>query len=234
MTSAYAFELCDLAFSWQKNTPATLDIPSLSLPLGKSLFIHGASGSGKSTLLNILSGVLVAQRGEVKLLGQPFSSLSNRKRDQIRSDHLGYIFQQFNLLPYLSVLENVLLPIKISALRRRGHSRHSIALIDEAKHWLTQLKVPENLFQEKISRLSVGQQQRVAAARALIGSPEIIIADEPTSSLDQKNVDNFMAVLVDQCSSIGSSLVFVSHDLNLVPYFDTSFALQTSPAGSDL
>ena len=234
MTSAYAFELSGLVFSWKKKTPVILDIPSLSLPLGDSLFIHGASGSGKSTLLNILSGVLVAQQGEVKLLNQPFSAVSNRKRDQIRSDHLGYIFQQFNLLPYLSVLENVLLPIKISSVRRRGHSRHSTTLINEAKHWLTQLKVPDNLFQEKISRLSVGQQQRVAAARALIGSPEIIVADEPTSSLDQNNVDNFIAVLVEQCSAIGSSLVFVSHDLNLLPYFDTSFALQASPTGSDL
>jgi len=227
MPSADALHVSNLIFAWTKTAPPTLDIPSLSIPRGNSLFIHGASGSGKSTLLNILSGVIGAQHGDVNLLGKPFSTLSHRRRDQIRADHVGYIFQQFNLLPYLSVIDNVLLPTRISSVRRRGLPRHSQKLVDEAKHWLTQLKVAEHLFDEKVSRLSVGQQQRVAAARALIGSPEIVIADEPTSALDQQNVDNFMNVLVAQCKSINSSLVFVSHDLNLSPYFDATFALKS-------
>ena len=228
MKQRYALEVSDLNFSWHKNSPAILDIKSLSISLGQSLFIQGSSGSGKSTLLNLLSGVLKSEKGSISLLGQPFSSLSNAKRDQFRANHIGYIFQQFNLLPYLSVIDNVLLPVKLSVTRRKGERHNASTLIDEAKHWLNQLRVPENLFYEKVSRLSIGQQQRVAAARAMIGSPEIIIADEPTSALDHDNVHNFMDVLVNQCQEIKSSLVFVSHDTQLGDYFDQTYSLNHS------
>lgn len=232
MTSAYALEVNNLQFSWQANMPTTLDIAHLSVIQGESLFIQGPSGSGKSTLLNLLSGVLSTQTGNINLLDQSFSTLKDQKRDQFRADHIGYIFQQFNLLPYLTVIDNVLLPVKLSAARRHGESKHSPKLVDEAKHWLSQLRVPDNLFNEKVSKLSIGQQQRVAASRAIIGSPEIIIADEPTSALDQQNVDNFMNVLVKQCKHIGSTLIFVSHDHHLSKFFNNTYLLKSNQGGA--
>lgn len=234
MRTEQALQVTNLAFSWAKQSAPILNIPSLQLARGQSLFIQGPSGSGKSTLLNLLSGVLQAPTGDIRLLDQPFSSLSQNKRDEFRANHIGYIFQQFNLLPYLSVLDNILLPVKLSAKRRSGQAKNAQAFVDEAKHWLTQLQVPINLLHEKVSRLSIGQQQRVAAARAMIGSPEIIIADEPTSALDQQNIDNFMQVLTTQCQAIHSSLIFVSHDLTLATHFDQSFSLAeniTPPEG---
>lgn len=228
MTTKYAFELNKLKFSWQTDHPPILDIPHLSVKYGESLFIEGKSGSGKSTLLNLLSGVLTPQKGDIKLLDQPFSTLKNSPRDQFRADHIGYIFQQFNLLPYLSVIDNVLLPIKLSDARRNKKQNSATTLVDEAKHWLDQLRVPTNLLHEKVSRLSIGQQQRVAAARAIIGSPEIIIADEPTSALDDENAHNFMEILVTQCKQLGNSLIFVSHDLKLADYFDNKYILKST------
>ncbi len=231
MTSDDALKVRDLRFSWDTRTADILNIKNLDVPMGRSLFIHGPSGSGKSTLLNLLSGVLSVQHGTIQLLGQEFSSLRAAKRDKLRADHIGYIFQQFNLLPYLSVLDNVTLPTKISTQRRQGKTQHARALTEEAEHWLAQLQVPRSVFSQPVSRLSVGQQQRVAAARALIGSPEIIIADEPTSALDQQNIDNFMTVLTQQCRSIGSSLLFVSHDMQLAGFFDATYDLHPSTPG---
>jgi len=227
MTTPLALQVNDLVHTWRHHKVPTLNIPDLQLARGESLFIQGPSGSGKSTLLNLFSGVLGVQKGSIDLLGLPFSSLSNGRRDEFRANNLGYIFQQFNLLPYLSVLENVLLPVKISKPRRGEQQNNLLALKEEAEHWLSQLQVPSALYGEKITCLSIGQQQRVAAARAMIGSPDIIIADEPTSALDQQNIDNFMSVLVQQCNQIGSSLIFVSHDQSLSSYFDNHFTLQT-------
>ncbi|MFQ3282737.1 ABC transporter ATP-binding protein [Reinekea sp.] len=234
MNTYNAFEVNELVYSWKPTSAPILNIEKLSVKIGESLFIQGNSGSGKSTLLNLLSGVLSPQKGKITLLDQPFSSLGSSARDQFRADHIGYIFQQFNLLPYLSVIDNVLLPVKLSALRRNATSKNSPALIEEAKHWLDQLKVPSHLFNETVSRLSIGQQQRVAAARAIIGSPEIIIADEPTSALDHDNVHNFMEVLVNQCQSIKSSLIFVSHDTRLSSYFDHVYSLNKTTTGDSL
>jgi putative ABC transport system ATP-binding protein len=226
MANSFALQVTDLTYTWKDQKKPTLEIPELNLDRGESLFIQGPSGSGKSTLLNLFSGVLSVQKGSIELLGSSFSTLNNEKRDEFRANHLGYIFQQFNLLPYLTVLENVLLPVKISKKRRGGNRINLPELKDEAEHWLSQLKVPRSLYHEKITRLSIGQQQRVAAARAMIGSPEIIIADEPTSALDQNNIDNFMSVLVEQCNLLGSSLIFVSHDQSLSSYFDKHFTLK--------
>ncbi len=223
-----SLELQQLTYGWP-NQANIIDIPALTLLLGESLFVQGSSGSGKSTLLNLLSGVLTPRSGTVRLLEREFSSLKLRKRDQFRADHIGYIFQQFNLLPFLSVIENVLMPCHMSDLRRDVKTVNLAQLNEIAIDWLTRLNVPPALHHEKVIRLSIGQQQRVAAARALIGSPEIIIADEPTSALDQDNVDTFMAVLTEQCQSIGSSLIFVSHDRHLEKYFNHSLHLGLTP-----
>jgi putative ABC transport system ATP-binding protein len=170
-------------------------------------------------LLGLLAGVLQAQQGCVSVLGTDWARLGASRRDAARADHVGYIFQQFNLLPYLSVLDNVRLPCRFSALRARR------APDGAAQHLLQRVELPEALWTKPAAELSVGQQQRVAAARALIGVPEIVIADEPTSALDAALRDGFMALLLGATRDSGSTLVFVSHDERLAERFDGRLSL---------
>jgi putative ABC transport system ATP-binding protein len=213
-----AVSISNIRFRWRAGHSPTLDIGSLEIPDGGRLFLHGASGSGKSTLLNILAGVLVPECGSVQCLGREINTLSNRERDRFRADHVGMIFQQFNLVPYLSVLENVLLPCHFSA-RRRGNTDASGPSIDEARQLLNHLELDGAVEARTVTELSVGQQQRVAAARALIGRPELIIADEPTSALDADRRGQFLGLLLGKCEALGSTLLYVSHDLSLSGYF---------------
>lgn len=230
MTQALTVE--GLAFRWHAQAEPILSISNLELALGDSLFVQGASGSGKSTLLNLLAGVLVPGEGRISLLDKPVSTWKGKDRDRFRAEHIGYIFQQFNLLPYLTVLGNVQLPGRLSKRRGQRALQHHASLEAAAEHWLARLNIPQAHWHRKVASLSVGQQQRVAAARALIGSPELVIADEPTSALDQDNVDNFMQVLTDQCRAIGSSLVFVSHDRHLSAWFDQTLTLSAQTEDS--
>jgi putative ABC transport system ATP-binding protein len=209
-------ELRDVRYAWPGG-PDCLDIPLLALRPGRTHFLHGPSGCGKSTLLGLMAGVLLARQGTVSLLGQGWATLPAGRRDARRADHVGVIFQQFNLLPYLSVQGNVLLPTRFSALRARRCSGSPAA---SAAALLTRVGLPAPLHGRRADALSVGQQQRVAAARALIGSPELVIADEPTSALDAARRDDFMALLREACAAAGSTLVFVSHDERLAAGFD--------------
>ena len=220
--------LHQLRFAWPRAPRDTLAIDSLHIAAGQTVFLHGPSGCGKSTLLGLLAGVLVPTAGEVRLLGQPWSTLGGAARDRLRADHVGYIFQQFNLLPYLSVLDNVRLPCRFSA--RRAQRAGDVTA--RAHELLTQIGLPEDHWPRRADELSVGQQQRVAAARALIGTPELVIADEPTSALDADLRDAFMSVLLAQCRAAGSTLVFVSHDERLAAPFDQRLSLpQLNHAG---
>lgn len=206
-------QLADLRFDWG-DTPC-LDIAAFELAASEAVFLHGASGSGKSTLLNLLAGVLLPRAGELRVLGASLPALSGVARDRFRADHIGLIFQQFNLIPYLSVLDNVLLPCRFSARRReRAGDPHA-----SAAHLLAQLDLDRALWTRPATALSVGQQQRVAAARALIGAPELIIADEPTSALDAERQTAFLDLLMRECAASGAALVFVSHDLRLAGRF---------------
>ena len=162
--------------------------------------------------------MLVADEGRVCLLGHDWSKLSGAARDRCRVAHVGYIFQQFNLLPYLSVVGNVLLPCRFSARRREQASRQRGAR-EEAEHLLDQMGLDRKLWQRQAMQLSVGQQQRVAAARALIGQPEVVIADEPTSALDEDRREAFLDVLLTACAENDSALVFVSHDQRIAQRF---------------
>ncbi|WP_166363199.1 ABC transporter ATP-binding protein [Pseudomonas akapageensis] len=218
-------ELTDLSFSWP-GQPALLDIPAFRLEPGETLFLKGPSGSGKTTLLGLLGGVQKPDHGSIRLLGQELTALSLAARDHFRVDHTGYIFQQFNLLPFLSVRENVELPCRFSRLRaRRAEQRHGS--IDQAAASLLAhlgLKDPA-LLARRADTLSIGQQQRVAAARALIGQPELVIADEPTSALDADAREAFIRLLFAECREAGASLLFVSHDQSLAPLFDRHLSL---------
>jgi putative ABC transport system ATP-binding protein len=218
-------ELQDLRFRWPGATADTVAIDALRIEAGRSVFLHGPSGCGKSTLLGLLAGVLLPQQGQVRLLGTEWAALSSARRDAFRARHVGYVFQQFNLLPYLSVLDNVLLPCRFSAERRARAAATAGSLDAAAKSLLDQVGIGQPLWTRAASLLSVGQQQRVAAARALIGSPELLIADEPTSALDAALRDGFMDLLLTQCRATGSTLVFVSHDERLAAHFDERVSL---------
>ena len=224
MTQAL-IELSDLSFSWPGH-PVLLDIPAFRLEAGETLFLKGPSGSGKTTLLGLLGGVQKANSGSIRLLGQELSELGSGARDRFRVDHTGYIFQQFNLLPFLSVRENVELPCHFSKLRAsRAVQRHGS--VDNAARTLLAhlgLKDPA-LLGRRADSLSIGQQQRVAAARALLGQPELVIAAEPTSALDADAREAFIQLLFAECREAGASLLFVSHDQSLAPLFDRHLSL---------
>jgi putative ABC transport system ATP-binding protein len=216
-------ELSGVRFAWRPKGPVVLAIDELAVGRGERLFLKGPSGSGKSTLLNLLGGVTVARRGEVSVLGQPMAGLSGSRRDRFRADHIGYIFQLFNLVPYLTAIDNVLLSLRFSRVRRERAAR--AGLRPEAERLMESLGLAKGLAHRKATDLSVGQQQRVAAARALIGSPELVIADEPTSALDADARRAFIELLDAECRARGSTLIFVSHDASLEPLFDRSLSL---------
>jgi putative ABC transport system ATP-binding protein len=210
-----------LRYRWPGAAADTLDIESLSVDAGEAVFLHGPSGCGKSTLLGVLAGVLPARPGAVNVLGLDWAALPAGRRDGSRAEQIGFIFQQFNLLPYLSVLDNVLLPCRFSPQRalRAG------ALVPAAQALLERVGLAAALWAAPAGTLSVGQQQRVAAARALIGAPPLVIADEPTSALDAALRDSFMDLLLGACRGAGSTLVFVSHDERLAGRFDRRVSL---------
>ncbi|USX23670.1 ABC transporter ATP-binding protein [Oxalobacteraceae bacterium OTU3REALA1] len=219
-----AVVLDGLRFAWPGAPDACLDIPEFAIAPGERLFLHGPSGCGKSTLLGILAGVIAPAAGAVRIGGIDVAALPAGARDRFRADHVGIVFQQFNLLPYLSILDNVLLPCRFSARRRGRAAQGGADPRAEADRLLGRLGIDPALRQRPVAELSVGQQQRVAAARALIGAPDLIVADEPTSALDARNQRHFLDLLLAECAA-PSALVLVSHDLRLAERFDRSVAL---------
>lgn len=219
-------DIADLVFRWRPAEPPVLDIAALSVGRLESVFLRGASGSGKTTLLNLLAGVAVPQSGNVRVLGTDIASLSGPRRDRFRADHVGFIFQQFNLVPYLGLVENVVLPCRFSTARRQRAAERGGTIEAEARRLLSAMRLDvAALARRPVSQLSVGQQQRVAAARALIGAPEIVIADEPTSSMDEDAREAFLSLLFDEVGRAGATLVFVSHERSLEPMFGRVVAL---------
>lgn len=215
-------EISKLSFRWDQHQPP-LAYPDIALASGTHLFLRGPSGSGKSTLMSLVGGLILPQAGSVRVLGTDLATLTGGQRDRFRADHLGVIFQQFNLVPYLTPLDNVLLPCRLSRKRR---ARTSPSASEQATFLLNALGIPDTQWRRPVTRLSVGQQQRVAAARALIGTPELILADEPTSALDTDNRDRFIELLLQLAAKQQSSVVFVSHDQSLAGRFDQQIALE--------
>ncbi len=216
-SSLPVINLNNVTFQWPNSDTPTLDIEQLSVTANEHVFIKGPSGCGKSTLLSLLTGINAATQGQVELLGSNLTELSSSQRDRFRADNIGYIFQQFNLLPYLSVVENVILPCQFSHQRKQNVSG---SLIQRANELLDKLHLPQAVRQKPVIDLSIGQQQRVAAARALIGEPKVVIADEPTSALDYDNRSAFIELLMEEANRVGSTLVFVSHDPTLESLFE--------------
>lgn len=203
----------NLEFSYDQRT-ALLKIPVLNIKSGEKVFIYGPSGHGKSTLLNILTGVLPHQKGELEVLGVDYTKAKAGHKNKLRAKEIGYIFQNFNLIPYLNVEENILLPATLY-----GRSDSRLRPQQECEELMQLLNMTEHR-NKRPSQLSLGQQQRVAQARALLGGPKLLIADEPTSSLDEQNTKDFMQLLVKSCDAKNITLIFVSHDQRLKQYFD--------------
>ena len=213
-------DIKNICFRWKNSGSLLLNLPEFKIEKHEHVFLQGRSGSGKSTLLALVGGILVSESGTLKVLGQDIKNFTRSGRDSFRVDHLGFIFQLFNLLPYLSIEENVMLPLSFSSIRAKRAGRTKIDQFKEAKRLLKALALEKQLAEKSpVTELSVGQQQRVAAARALIGNPELIIADEPTSALDADLRHSFLELLFGECKKAGSTLLFVSHDSTLSDLF---------------
>lgn len=214
-----------IRFSWPNGSGDVLNIPELVVREKEKVFLQGSSGSGKTTLLSLLGGVITPQTGEVSIIDTRINLLKPVLRDSFRADHIGFVFQMFNLIPYLSLVDNVTLSCRFSAKRhKKATENHNLQ--EEARRLLHHLKLdPVKLGNRPVTELSVGQQQRVAVARALIGRPELIVADEPTSALDADARFSFLELLFEEIKLSGSSLIFVSHDLALKEKFDRLIAM---------
>ncbi len=213
--------LNQIEYRWPGQDEPVLQIEEFSLQRGEALFLHGPSGSGKSTLLALIGGLVRPDRGSIQFLGKDLARLSGSARDRFRAEHLGVIFQQFNLLPWLDVRANVALPCRFSKPRAKRAE-----VIDAAVTSLLEaMDLEPELWNKRADTLSVGQQQRVAAARALIGKPALILADEPTSALDSDRRQAFLDLLFAQAKAAGSAILFVSHDRELAERFDRQLSL---------
>jgi len=222
--SGFAIQLDNVEFSWPSGT-RVLEVRQFSVEPRERVFLHGPSGSGKSTLLGIVGGILKPQVGQVRVLDASLTSLTAAQRDRFRGEQIGFIFQMFNLIPYLTVTENVLLPLGFS--NGRAQRLESADASAEAARLLQALGLSDpGIAKRRVTDLSVGQQQRVAAARALIGRPPIVIADEPTSSLDADMRTDFLRLLMNECATHGTTLLFVSHDMALAGMFDRTVRIR--------
>jgi len=216
MTETHTIAIKDLRFSWPRSSEPMLVINDWQLRQGQRLFLYGRSGSGKSTLLNLIAGILEPQQGNIEIDGNNIAQLGARQRDQFRAKNVGIIFQQFNLIPYLSVVDNVRLGQTFSG---------SVYEHERLVQLIEKLGLPPDILQQQANQLSVGQQQRVAVIRALYHQPKLIIADEPTSALDAETRDEFIQLLLEQSTDNNSTVLFVSHDKNLARHFDQQLDL---------
>ena len=220
----HAIKLSRLSHAWP-GQPALFEIDHLSVDQGKHLFIQGPSGCGKSTLLSLLAGVQAVQAGDCYVLGHNMAAMSAVERDRLRGEHMGVIFQQFNLLPYLDMQANVFLPTKLFPSRAAAASANWGGPHNQAIALAQQLGLSEKMWHQPVNQLSVGQQQRVAAVRALMGAPQLVIADEPTSALDDARQLEFLDLLLQTAEKQNTSVIMVSHNARLSHRFDQVFEM---------
>jgi putative ABC transport system ATP-binding protein len=186
-----------------------VDIPSFALDTQEEAGIRGASGSGKTTFLNLLAGILQPDKGHITIDGRDLTKLDESGRDRLRAGTIGYVFQNFNLLQGYTALENVLLGMLFGP---------GIDMV-YARHLLDRVGLNHRLGYRP-SQLSVGQQQRVAVARALANRPKLVLADEPTGNLDQRHASDALTLIREVCRECGASLLLVSHDPAILRGFD--------------
>lgn len=195
------------------NSDFNLAVGTLSIEKGSRTAVIGPSGFGKTTLLNLIAGILQPQRGDVKVNGTNVSQLSDSERRNFRIREVGFVFQDFKLLEYLNVLDNILLPFRINRSLEISKDVKSVA-----KDTAASLNIEDKLRKHP-SRLSHGERQRVAICRALVNKPAIILADEPTGNLDPDNKAHIMQILFDYVDNYNSTLVTVTHDHELLKGF---------------
>jgi putative ABC transport system ATP-binding protein len=231
-------EMRDIRFAWDdrrrenNGVQFQLNIESFFIQLREKLFLQGPSGSGKSTLVGLICGTILAQSGAVCVNSILLKELTGPQLDRHRANNIGIIYQMFNLIPYMSALENVLLPLEFSKIRKLRTGSSNSERRKEALRLLERLGLDaERDGNSYPGNLSVGQQQRVAAARALIGNPGLIIADEPTSSLDDKNQQNFLDLLFSEVEENHASLLMISHNRGLAENFDRIICLENGSLG---
>ena len=213
-----AVYLSEVGFVFDQGEERVLEIPSWEVARSERVFLQGESGSGKSTLLSLLSGMFVPSSGQVSVLGTELSALSTRERDRFRAGNIGFVFQQFNLIPYLSVLDNILLAAQFGEIA-------DVSSRARAEELLIKVNLEVELHGRPAGQLSIGQQQRVAIVRALINSPELLLVDEPTSALDHRNRDSFLNLLTEILDESGCAMVFVSHDPEIGNYFENKLTM---------
>ncbi len=232
-TPGTAIALDRLQFGWTPGQPF-LEIAGFTVARGERVFLQGPSGCGKSTLLGLIGGVLEPLSGSIDVLGRSLQAMRRQDRDRFRAAHIGFIFQIFNLVPYLSILDDVLLPLEFSRKRRLNLEARGVQPVAEARRLLGALGLEDGgMLKRPATALSQGQQQRVAAARALIGRPDLLVADEPTSSLDADARQSFLSLLMQECANAGTTVVFVSHDSALSPLFDRTVAFSSISGRAD-
>ncbi|MEM1302652.1 MAG: ABC transporter ATP-binding protein [Pseudomonadota bacterium] len=211
-----AISLSGVEFRWPGGTFG-LRVDDFTVARGEAVLLVGESGSGKSTLLSLICAIATPSSGRVEVEGTDLAVFRGAKRDRFRADTIGIVFQLFNLLPYATGLDNILVPLSFSPARR---ARCTAPRVD-ALRLSEALGLPETVVTRgPASALSVGQQQRVAAARALIGAPSILVADEPTSALDRDAQDEFLSLVFSQVREAGLTFLMVSHDESLGERFD--------------
>jgi putative ABC transport system ATP-binding protein len=191
-----------------------LDIPYCEFEDNTTYFIKGESGTGKTTMFNLISGLALPEEGIVQVGDTMVQFLSERERDAFRADHVGYVFQDFNLFDGFSALENVLVPLTFASQKVRAAEAKRIAHEALAKVGL------DDKANIKVNKLSGGEKQRVAIARALVNVPEVLLADEPTGNLDRRNSAHIMDLLISSAKACGATLLVISHDLSLADKFD--------------
>ncbi|OED41350.1 methionine ABC transporter ATP-binding protein [Chromatiales bacterium (ex Bugula neritina AB1)] len=234
-TNKQIIQLDNVHFAWPGASRPVVSIENFGINYGERVFLKGPSGSGKTTLLSLIAAVLVPQSGGIVVDGVALNTLRGGQKDQFRVDRIGLVFQQFNLLPFLSVQENIQLPCRFSAQRRKRACEGGFNTTMEAKRLLQAMQLPvADLLDTPVTNLSVGQQQRVAVARALIGRPPLIIADEPTSALDSDTRQAFLDLLFAEIEAAGCSLLFVSHDASLAGHFDRRMDLREINTATDI
>ncbi len=218
-----ALALDQVEFQWAGRDAFALKVDDFRIAQGERVLLLGESGSGKSTLLSLICGINAPQSGAIRVDGTDLATLRPAGRDRFRAEKIGIVFQQFNLLPYAAPIDNIVLPLRFAPARRAraGDARAAALALTDA------LGLSRDIIETSTAdRLSVGQQQRVAVARALIGAPSLIVADEPTSALDAGAQANFLDLLFAQCAAAGSTLLMVSHDERLAPRFDRSVRME--------